>query len=331
MVTANTKTRYIDPYFLSCDWGTSSFRLNLVEINTGKIAAKVSNSEGIKKTYERWCAEKEPQNRIGNYLSILENGISELKGKSRLKIDRYPIVISGMASSTIGLKELPYSSLPIALNDPKIYVETIEATGRFTHKLYLISGVRSADDIMRGEEIQLLGLYSKSGVENGLYLLVGTHSKHVCIKDNAVISFRTYMTGELFDLISTKSILADSISDNGKKGPGPAFEKGINSALNENICHSLFQIRARDILGESHNFENYDYLSGLLIGNELDTLRKNKPGYILLWGKPSLQKYYATALDILHLNYTQIQVNPEEDITSLGHRIILKRLTGISH
>lgn len=321
----DTETKFTGQHFLSCDWGTTSFRLSLMEIDTGKTITNISNSDGIQKVYRRWSAAKNGKNRVKYYLSFLKNKISVLKKKSPQRLEGLPIVVSGMASSTIGIKELPYRSLPIALDNPNLHVETIEATSSFGHDLYIISGIRSSDDLMRGEETQLLGLSSKLVMKNGFYLLVGTHSKHIFIKDKRVTAFKTYMTGELFDLVSTRSILANSIS-NSKTVPGHAFKHGVNAATQENMLHALFKIRAGHVLGRSGTAENYDFLSGLLIGAELKEIQENSPEHILLWGNHQLQIYYAAALNALHLDYSKLDINSDEDITSLGQRIILKRI-----
>src|SRR5690606_457770 len=142
------------------------------------------------------------------FLNELDNTLKTIKKSQKLNIDNVPIVISGMASSSIGWSELPYSSLPFALDGSDLNYKIIEIPS-FSHSVLLLSGICSDDDIMRGEEIQLLGCCSNAEAD-GTYVFPGTHSKHIHIRDGKVISFRTYMTGEIFQLLTENSILKDN-------------------------------------------------------------------------------------------------------------------------
>ena len=44
-------------YLLGCDWGTSSFRLRLFDIEKQIVEAEISSREGIAITYRAWQAE----------------------------------------------------------------------------------------------------------------------------------------------------------------------------------------------------------------------------------------------------------------------------------
>lgn len=313
------------PYFLSCDWGTSSFRLHLAERETGAILSGISNAEGTIKIYDKWSRTQGTVDKIAYYKAFLEQQISDLNKKVEDNLNKLPIVISGMASSSIGMKELPYSNLPLKLNQPNIHVETFKATDDFMHDIFLISGVRSESDVMRGEESELVGIFESTGIANGLYILAGTHSKHVYVENKRVIGFRTYMTGELFNLLLSKSILSNSIQENTETSPGPSFREGVSTSLDENILRTLFSIRANDVLNQSNRADNYDYLSGLLIGSELRDIHHISPEKIVLAGNENLRKYYAEALDILELSHIEITAQNSFSSTSLGHSIILKQ------
>jgi 2-dehydro-3-deoxygalactonokinase len=317
---------HTDSYFLGCDWGTSSFRLKLLEWDSGKTLAEISNAEGIKKLYKQWSEYQGPLNRIDFYQSFLKDQISELSKQTEKDLASLPLVLSGMASSSIGMKELSYTQLPISLSKPKLNVEFIKKTHEFSHDIYLISGVCSSKDVMRGEETQLLGLASKLDIEIGCFLLAGTHSKHIFVKENSITAFKTYMTGELFDLISSESILSNSVEKGKELNPGQSFRKGIKRSQEENLLHSLFTIRANDLLNSSEPTDNYDFLSGLLIGTELKELCIAQPENIVIWGGSRLTLYYKTALDALGIDYIIPELNPQEDITSAGQRIILNQM-----
>lgn len=328
MVTSplDLTTLHTDSYFLGCDWGTSSFRLKLLEWDSGKTLVEISSAAGIKKLYKQWVEYQGALSRIDFYQSFLNDQISELSKQTEKDLTSLPLVLSGMASSSIGLKELSYTQLPISLSKPKLNVEFIKKTHEFSHDIYLISGVCSSKDVMRGEETQLLGLASKLNIKNGCFLLAGTHSKHVLVKDNSITGFKTHMTGELFDLLSSKSILSNSIDKREETNPGQSFKNGIEQSKEENLLHSLFTIRANDLLNSSEPTDNYDFLSGLLIGSELKELSITQPENIVVWGDSQLKLYYETALEVLRIDYIKPELNPQEDITSAGQRIILNQM-----
>ncbi|SHE47565.1 2-dehydro-3-deoxygalactonokinase [Fodinibius roseus] len=323
------KTIHTTPFFLSCDWGTSSFRLRLVASDTGSVITAIKDKTGIKEIYKRWTAYGGELSRIDFYQSFLMQKVEELKSTSPVAVDYPPVILSGMASSSIGIKELAYAPLPFELDDPNLNIEMVAATDRFPCDLYLVSGLCSSDDVMRGEETELLGLHSTLNISEGLFLLAGTHSKHVVVEDRTVISFKTYMTGELFDIISSQSILSASVAEDmdSAAAPGRDFKKGVEEAQQKNLLHSLFGIRARDLLRDtSDKGSNYDFLSGLLIGTELKEMKPAARTPIILWGSSRLQQYYAAALDVLGRKVIRPEIKEEEEITSLGQRSILRQI-----
>ncbi len=313
-----------DQFFLSCDWGTTCFRLKIVDFESGKTIAGIEDQEGIKKINDRWTKYNGKLNRSDFFLSSLRKKISHLEMRSSKETVGFPIVISGMASSSIGIKELPYATLPVLLSDPDLYIEKIKASDHFPHNLYLISGLKKHDDIMRGEETQLIGLADKYEVKNGTYILPGTHSKHIYIKNKTINDFKTYLTGELFELLIFESILANSVNKSPGFGNKDAFHRGIDASQELNFLNAFFKIRASDILRESDPESNFEYLSGLLIGSELSDLSKADPEQIIIAGTKQLQDYYSTACDYMKLNY--FETDSSIDITVWGHRKILNKI-----
>src|SRR5687768_1664689 len=130
--------------FLSCDWGTTAFRLRLVEVEGLKIIAEENNQHGIAEIYQRWRqSEKNEEIRLSFYLDIIEKNIRAIEQKLNTFCKDVPVIISGMASSTIGMKELPYKQLPFCTDSSDLKVHIIEATNSFYHKVVIISGVRT--------------------------------------------------------------------------------------------------------------------------------------------------------------------------------------------
>ncbi|PIQ21791.1 MAG: 2-keto-3-deoxy-galactonokinase, partial [Cytophagales bacterium CG18_big_fil_WC_8_21_14_2_50_42_9] len=202
--------------FLSCDWGTSSFRLRLIQLSDLKIIAEEKTGRGIAETYQKWKQTGGNEaDRFKFYQSYITDQIGVLSKKANIPLDKIPVMLSGMASSTIGMLDLAYKELPFSLDGSDLKTEIIQVEG--ANKFIIISGARTEHDVMRGEETKVVGcsLATDQSYPEKLLILPGTHPKHIIIKDNQVIGFKTYMTGEFFDLLANQSVLSASVEKGG--------------------------------------------------------------------------------------------------------------------
>ena len=315
--------------FLSCDWGTSAFRLRLVEREPLKILAETSSREGNAATAERWRqAGQPPGQRAAFYRAILHQHLQELETTAKTSLAGVPVVVSGMASSTIGMRELPYKALPFATDGTDLLAETLPPTPDFAHPLLLVSGVRSADDVMRGEETQLVGCRFENTAEQQLFLHPGTHAKHVLVQHGQAIGLKTYLTGELFALLTTHSILAASVEAGGQLHEGNHlywFEHGVRTSRGTSLLHNAFGVRTNDLFKKAGKRENYFYLSGLLIGSECQELCAGHPTRIVLAGEPHLVTSYAAALRVLDMtDRCPVQTKTAAEVTLQGQLALLR-------
>lgn len=296
--------------FLSLDWGTSSFRLRLVEAASLQVIAEQVSEQGIADTFNKWQQTRnaDPQDRIAFYTQVIAGNIAALEQSRNRSLAGLPLLLSGMASSTIGLLELPYRQLPFAIDGSGMMPHRIKAGLQFPHDIFLISGVRSDNDVMRGEETQLIGAIHEGQAPNGIFIFPGTHSKHMVVQDSQVVAFKTYMTGEFFELLSKKSILSASVSvpesqqEPSEAGDLASFEKGVRQAQGVNLLHAAFLVRTNHVLGSLSREENFHYLSGLLIGSELQELQPFADMPIYLFGGARLKTFYQAALQVLGLS-----------------------------
>ena len=314
--------------FLSCDWGTSAFRLRLVERETLKILAETHSSEGNAATAERWKQTGQPPaQRVDFYLAIIQGNVKKLEDTLKTSLDDVPVVISGMASSTVGMMELPYRPLPFATDGTDLATKLLPATAAFRHAALLISGVKSEDDVMRGEEVQLVGCRFEDSDAEQLFLHPGTHAKHVMVQHGQAISLKTYMTGEFFSLLSTGGILAASVEEGGKLDEGDNlrwFETGVRASQQANLLHNAFLVRTNDLFKRASKRENYFYLSGLLIGSECRDLLGHLPAGITLAGEPHLVAHYGAALRVLGIaEKCPIQTKTAVEVTLNGQLAVL--------
>ncbi len=104
-----------------------------------------------------------------------------------------------------------------------------------------------------------------------------------------------------------------------------SFEKGVTESVNSNLLHSCFLVRTSDLLNKLTRQQNYYYLSGLLIGTELNDLniRSSFTNFIIV-GDATLSPYYTTALETLSSSDKNISIrsyNADEAIIRGQHKI----------
>ena len=272
-------------YFISCDWGTSNFRLRVVETDSLRVLAEHETKQGVKALFEKYQDQSEGNQFqfFSQYLKAQRQQLPEVHRQHR-------IVAAGMASSNIGLWELPYADMPFDQNGSQLVWKHLKEGDL---DLLLISGVKSADGVMRGEEIQAVGLEEYiHPYPEGMLLLPGTHSKHITFSQQQFQGLRTYMTGELFDILSKKSILARSVNHTlWSDDRTSAFQEGLNLGLAGQLSASLFTIRARHIIENQNQEDSYYRLSGMLIGDELSYLKEQSKTIILAASNPVFRLY----------------------------------------
>lgn len=309
-------------YFFSCDWGTSAFRLRLIHTADLSIVTEISNSAGCANTNQEWL--KAPNQKYGRYTyykNLIASHIQDIKQRLHIETEHIPLVISGMASSTIGMVNLPYKEAPFLINGADLIAEIVKETENFPHNTIIISGVRTAEDVMRGEETKLIGCLDNNNETEQIIVLPGTHAKHVYIKQNQVTGFKTYMTGEFFNLLSQKSILSLSVKES-RDFDRPVFEAGVTEgASGNNILHSAFLVRTNLLFDKYTPEQNFDYLSGLLLGFELKDLI-GLPEPVLL-GDEKLGDIYQKAFKVLGIKLCQI-INADEALIKGQYKLLVK-------
>ena len=276
--------------FLSVDWGTTNLRIRWVQLPDFTVLTSRFSDLGVKNVFVRFQNSGQ-DDRVSFFLQCL---LSEIQAMEVTLPDACQVIISGMASSSIGMRELPYASLPFFTNGHALSVEKWQPKG-FPYEISLISGVKSQEDVMRGEETQLVGLYQLlHPAGNSLFILPGTHSKHIFLENDKVVSFNTYMTGEIFDILATHSILNSSI----EKGDFDAlalaaFQKGVLMSVDKSsVLNALFMVRTNALFEKFSKNENYYFLSGLLIGAECNYLTDKKLDQIYICSSGMLFSLY---------------------------------------
>ncbi|AJP74238.1 2-dehydro-3-deoxygalactonokinase [Sphingomonas hengshuiensis] len=216
--------------------------------------------------------------------------------------DHGPIYASGMIGSNIGWVEAPYAIAPAGVADLARAAIPVEIAGR---RVRIVPGIAcrrafdDAPDILRGEEIELLGLMERAPGD-GIAALPGTHTKWVRHEAGCVGEFLTAMSGEIFDRLTAQGLLASIVE--GDAAEGPAFQDGVarGRAGGLGLSSLLFGARARVIRGDLTRADAASYIRGLLIGAEiadaLTAFPEMRERVVPLIGNGPLSRLYAAAL-----------------------------------
>ena len=262
--------------WIAVDWGTSHLRAWAMAGDA--VRAEATSDDGMSRLTK---AQFEPA-----LLRLIEPWLGAAK---------VPVIACGMVGSRQGWVEAPYVTVPCRPL-PEALVAAPVVDPRIDVRV--VPGLRQMEpaDVMRGEETQIAGFLSLTPGFDGVLCLPGTHSKWVHVSAGEVVSFRSFMTGEMFDLLSTVSVLRHTVGDG---WDADAFAQAIADALSrpEAVAAKLFSIRAEALLRGLDAGTARARLSGALIGLELAGARPYWLGQnVALIGAPKLSAIYAAAL-----------------------------------
>ena len=278
------------PAFIGIDWGTTNRRAALIASNGDLLSQRADNEGALA------CA--------GRFRASLEALLAAWPEAGT----GLPVVMAGMVGSAFGWQPVPYleGDTPLSeLGAHLVPVADAPAGKRWAIVPgYCLRGDDGAVDVMRGEETQLFGALRQlgPGAADGCYVLPGTHGKWVRLAQGRVVELRTYLTGELFSLLSQHGTLASAMQAGQGAArqaivPGdPAFVRGVrDAAKGGTLSHALFGARARVVTGGLAPEAAAAYVSGLLIGAEwADAQRlssRDEPVRVI--GEPALAALHA--------------------------------------
>jgi 2-dehydro-3-deoxygalactonokinase len=292
---------------VSCDWGTSNFRIRLVDPAIGEVLCEQSSQEGISVLDQsRESLGMATEDRAKYLCRYLDGQLDALAETAREPIGGLPVIVSGMASSNLGIRPLPYALVPFRLDGTDSVWTKIEGMLSSGGPIYLLSGVSSGSDMLRGEEVELIGVSRRfsalaNGAKESVVVLPGTHSKHVRISDGRITGIDTYLTGELFSLVRQYGVLRNSLrAGMGFEEGRASFLEGVIASGRIPLLRALFGIRARHVLQAVDPAVNQLYLSGLLIGHELRALPVGDGVMVYLCAGSGLETPYRAAMEVLY-------------------------------
>ena len=285
--------------WIAVDWGTSNLRVWAMDASYDLLAER-SSDQGM--------GGLEPAQFEPALLAIIDEFLVE--GRAT------PVICCGMVGAKQGWVEADYVAVPskppsgdgatrISARDPRIDVRILPGMKQVAQP-----------DVMRGEETQVAGFLRGQPKFDGVLLMPGTHSKWAHISAEEIVSFQTFMTGEMYALLARQSVLKHSVAVTG--WDDAAFEAALSEAISrpESVAAKLFGLRAASLVGDQSDEIGRARLSGLLIGLELAATRPYWLGQNLaIVGAPEVAAVYEKALGLQGL---PAQVYDAQPMTRLG-------------
>jgi 2-dehydro-3-deoxygalactonokinase len=275
---------------IAVDWGTTNRRAWALDAG-GKVLAEQGDGEGL------LAVERQDFAR-----SFADFAAPWLAAGERL-----PVLMCGMVGSKLGWVEAPYITAPADLASLARHLHPVPFDGNA--RIVIVPGVsclgEGVPDVMRGEECQVLAVLAQNELREATLLLPGTHSKWVRVTDGKLTSFRTYMTGELYNALTSAGTLAQ-LMEKGDLDP-QVFRQGLAQVRAEGagaLTHLLFGVRTSGLFERMPRASLASYLSGLLIGAEMmDAVAWSKAKSVIAVGSPGLLENYRRAAEVFGLGF----------------------------
>lgn len=282
---------------IGVDWGSTGLRTFLIGQN-GRLIDSREAASGISVIQGGQTA----------YVQVLR----ELAGDWLTSWPDTPLLACGMVGSKHGWQEVPYVQNPADARAIAINILPIDAGDLrpVPSRLGIVPGLLyrgDAPDVMRGEETQIVGALQgqPDWASQSCIIMPGTHSKWASIVEGKVQAFATHMTGELFAVLKQHSVLGRLMPAVQGENSDASFIAGLDTArkmMAQGLCHQLFSVRTLGLMGDMPLGGLADYLSGLLIANELLAGLHWRSEYglahapLILIGEASLCRRYSLAL-----------------------------------
>lgn len=281
------------PYWIAVDWGTSNLRAYAMS-QTDQVVAEASSEQGM--------AKLESHQFEDALLNLIQPWLSDTRVT--------PVYACGMVGARQGWVEAPYRSVPCRpVCDQGMIVAPTHSSQVQVHILPGLSQSTPAD-VMRGEETQLAGLLHSDPELSSTICLPGTHCKWVSMTEGVVISFRTFMTGELFSLLSQQSVLRHGMT--GDQWDKDTFLDCALATVEKpmSVNSRLFSLRAEGLLHDLEPMKARSMLSGMLIGQELGAVRDLWSSQsVIIVGADQLSTLYADTLIALDATVQQVDAS----------------------
>ena len=278
--------------FVAVDWGTTHLRLRLIRaFGSGalELLAETQSRDGIASV------------AAGEHERVFLAALRGLAGDRESPVR--DVYFAGMVTSSLGWVPTPYVSTPCGARELAAGLTTRDVGSL---RLHFLPGVRTQDDVLRGEEVEALGLLTDAfGWSETVLVLPGTHSKWIHWRAVRIQDFVTVPTGDLHAGLHQATLLARTLPPAPVAVEGPLladFDRGVLLAIRLGGLSALFRVRSLPVLDGLNPERASAMLSGILIAGEiLERAPRSQGQPILVGGAPALQGLYLRAFGLLEI------------------------------
>ena len=291
--------------YITVDGGTTNTRLTLID--DGKVLSVKKTAVGARNGREALIsAIKEAADEIAPDLIGIE-----------------AVIASGMITSEYGLVNLPHVTAPAGIPELHESMHKTEFPEIGKAPWYFIRGVKTAPvsldkaDVMRGEETELMGILE--GEANSLYIMPGSHSKHIKVDKNGKITdFSTMMSGELFAAVMQNTILRDAADFEHSALIEERLLEGYEYTDTHGINEALFKVRIlKNIFGAAKE-ECYSFLLGVTLHAEVKSILESDAESVIITGQKQQKEAIACLLSRSGKTVTVLNDERTAASTALG-------------
>ena len=301
--------------YITVDGGTTNTRISVVRdgeiVCTRKYAVGAGSEQG------------------DDIRTVLKKGISEVLQITELCCgDIECVLVSGSITAETGLVHLKHITAPCGIDELSESLRFMDFEDITPIKFALVPGVKTTGDsyetvdMMRGEEAEIMGICDELR-EDTLYVLPGTHSKHITVNgEGQICGISTELTGEIIAAISEHTLLRISVDLKNAVTDREYLKKGYEYALKNGVNSAFFKTRVLSVIFGCENDAVTSFFIGVALSNEIRNIAQSPKKRVVIGGRYELKR----PMSILLSEYTDKEITelPDELTDSAAAHGIVK-------
>lgn len=268
-------------YAITIDTGTTNTRVSVWTHN--EVVAEVFHSVGVRDTAITGSTQR--------LMNGVRQAILEVRQAANIQDQENVIYIaSGMITSNMGLYELPHIATPAGVQELAKGMVSALIPEVSDQPIWFIPGVKTsaeqvtldnceAMDIIRGEEVEIVGMAAKLNIKGpAVLILPGSHSKFISIDaENRITGCITTLAGELLDVITQKTILANALKNSfANEINAKILLQGAQQAEKVGLGRTCFTVRILDLFSDLTINDKANFLLGAVLGTDLHAVKNSE-------------------------------------------------------
>lgn len=281
--------------YITIDGGTTNTRISLC--SGFRVIETLAFNVGAKKSIDNKAILKD----------TIKNGIAEiLKKNDYCENDIDVVLVCGMLTCEFGLLELEHICAPVGMAELHNNIYKCNMKEICDIPFAFIRGVKTEcttienSDMMRGEETELMGVFSGDGV----YLFPGSHTKIILTDNGKIVESKTMLTGEMISAIAKDTILSDAVKLHDFEIVKEDLFSGFEYADKLGMSEALFKVRILKNIFHKTDRELYSFFMGVMVYNEVRYIISKAPKKTVIGGKAKIKE----AIGMLLKKYTNTEL-----------------------